>query len=186
MRRTIASIDTALPGSPRSRSSEIPFDVCICMEVTDKGRVDPEQDQLESPSAGTAFETPGQQCLPNGGTGRITAEGCLLVGVGSNLCGISPTKRIIGTRAGSVTTTPIASSKTASMQTRRKPRDKKTGSEENKQFDPGEKGGEPPPWKAGVPVIFSFLGAVVLCAFVCACLSVVFCLLLSDDHFSAS
>ena len=125
MRRTIASIDTALPCSPRSRSSEIPFDVCICMEKNDKGKVHPEQDQLESPSAGTAFKTPGQQCLPNGGTGRITAEGCLLVGVGSNLGGISTTERIIGTRAGSVTTTPIASSKPlpcrqdANLETRR-------------------------------------------------------------------
>ena len=173
MRCTIASIDTALPCRPRSRSSEMPFDVCICMEKNDKGRVDPEQDQLESPSAGTAFETPGQQCLPNGGTGRITAEGCLLVSVGSNLGGntFSPTERIIGTRAGSVTTTPIVSSKTASMQTRRKPKDKKTGSEENKQFDPGEKGGEPPPWKAGVPVIFSFLGAACALCF-CLCVSV--------------
>ena len=67
MRRTIASIDTALPCSPRSRSSEIPFDVCICMEKTDKGRVDPEQDQLESPSAGRLLKRPDRSASRTGG-----------------------------------------------------------------------------------------------------------------------
>ena len=57
---TVASTDTALPCSPRSRNSEISFDVCVCMEKNDKGRMDPEREQLESPSAGKGFETPGQ------------------------------------------------------------------------------------------------------------------------------
>ena len=145
---TVASIYTAQqPYSPRPHSSELSFDARVCMEKKDKGGMDPERDQLESPSAGMGFETPGQQCPPNGGTGRITAESCLLVGVGSNLGGniFSPAERVIGTRAGSVTTTPVASSKTPSLQTRRKPKDKKTGSEENKQSDPGGKGEESPP-----------------------------------------
>ena len=135
-----------------------------------------ERGQFESPSAGTGFETPGQQCHPNRETGRITAEGYLLVGVGSNLGGntFSPAKRVIGTRTGSVATTSVASSKTASLQTRRKTKDKKTSSEENKQFGPNGKGGEPPPWKAGVPVFFSFLGAA--CA-LCFCLCLFVCLL---------
>ena len=127
---TVASIDTAQPYSPRSRSSEASFDARVYMEKNDEGRIDPESDQLESPSAGTGFETPGQQCHPNWGTGRITAEGFFLVGVGSNLGGdmFLPTERVIGTRTGSVTTTPVASSRTASLQTRRKPINKKTGS----------------------------------------------------------
>ena len=32
--------------------------------------MDPERGELESPSAGTGLETPGQQCPPNEGHGR--------------------------------------------------------------------------------------------------------------------
>ena len=60
----VAPIDTAQPCNPRS-SSEISFDVRVHMEGNNEGRMDPERGQLESPSAGTGFETPGQQCLPN-------------------------------------------------------------------------------------------------------------------------
>ena len=87
-RQDVASIDTAQqPHSPRPHSSELSFNARVCIEKNDKARMDPELDQLESLSAGTGFETPGLQCHPNWGTGRITAEGCLLVGVGSNLGG---------------------------------------------------------------------------------------------------
>ena len=92
----------------------------------------------------------------------------------------SPMERVIGTRTGSVTTTPVASPKTAVLQTRRKPKDKKKDSEENKQFDPGGEGEDPPPWKAGIPVLFSFLRGIwawvpAACAVCFFCLSV--CLL---------
>ena len=50
----VATIDTAQPCSPRSRSSEISFAVRACMERNDKGRMDPEQGQLEQSSAGTS------------------------------------------------------------------------------------------------------------------------------------
>ena len=56
---TVAPIDTAQPCSHRSSSSEVLFGVCVCIERNDESRMDPEQDQLESPSAGTGFETPG-------------------------------------------------------------------------------------------------------------------------------
>ena len=79
----VAPIDTAQPCNPRS-SSEISFDVRVYMEENNDGRMDQEQGQLESPSAGTGFETPGQQCLLNWEMGRITVDGCLLVGVSSN------------------------------------------------------------------------------------------------------
>ena len=49
--------------------------------------MDPERGQLESRSAGTGFETPGQQCLPNWEMGQTTVDGCLLAGVSSNLGG---------------------------------------------------------------------------------------------------
>ena len=54
---------------------------------SNEGRVDPERGELESSSAGTGLETPGQQCPPNEGiweTGRTTADGILTAGVGSN------------------------------------------------------------------------------------------------------
>ena len=82
----------------------------------------------------------------------------------------SPTERVIGTQTGSVTTTPVASSKTASPQTKHKPKDRKTFSEENKQFDPGGRGGEPLPWKTSVPVFFLSWALLVLCAFLFVCL----------------
>ena len=47
----------------------------------------PELEELESPSAGTGLETPGQQCPSNEGTwdqGRTTASGFLTAGVDSN------------------------------------------------------------------------------------------------------
>ena len=55
----IASINTAQPCNPRS-SSEISFDVRVYMEGNDEGTMGPERGQLESPSADTGFETPGQ------------------------------------------------------------------------------------------------------------------------------
>ena len=81
---TVAPVDTAHHCSTRSRSLKTSFDARICLEKNHEGRTDPERDQLKSPLAGTGFETTGQQCHPNWGTGRIIAEGCLLVGVGSN------------------------------------------------------------------------------------------------------
>ena len=78
---TIASVDTAQYCSPRSPSSETSFDT-VYMEKKDEdveekyeGRMDLEQDQLESPSASTGFETPGRQCHPNWETGQTTAAG---------------------------------------------------------------------------------------------------------------
>ena len=93
------------------------------MERNDEGRIDPERDQLEEPSAGTGFETPGQQCFPNWENIRTTADGCyLLAGTSSNLGGntFSLTERVIGTRTGSEVTTPVASSKTTFLQKSRK------------------------------------------------------------------
>ena len=187
---TVAPVDTAQYCSPRSPSSETSFDARVCIERNEESRMDPEQDQLESPSASTGLETPGQQCHPNWETGRTAAAGCLPAGVGSNLEGnSSPTERDIGTRAGSVATTPVDSSKTASLQTSRKPK----ANEENKQFDPGGKGGEPSPWKAGVLVIYSFSGgnlghggARCSCFVVFSVRVCLLCTYLSGYHFSAS
>ena len=106
-------------------------------------------------------------------------------GRGFNLGGdiFSPTERVIGARAGSVATTPDSST-TVFLQPSHKPNDKKILSEENKQFDPGGKEGEPPPWKEALLVVFSFSGEgrwawvplLVFCA-LCFCLCLPVCLL---------
>ena len=109
---TVAPVDTALYRSPRSLTPDIPSDVCVSMEKKsqgmeekDEGRINPEPAEVESPSAATGLETPGQQCPPNGETGRTTADDYLLVGIGSNQGGdtSSPTESV-GTRAGTATT----------------------------------------------------------------------------------
>ena len=89
--------------------------------------------------------------------------------------------------------TASAASNTVSLRTRSKPQNKKTLSEENKQFDPGGEGGEqPPPWNAAVMVVFFFLRETldlgcplfVLCVlFLLVCrFAVFFCFLISGDH----
>ena len=88
---TAAPADTAQHRSPHSLTPEIPPDVCVSieknnkgMEEKDEGRMNPEPTELELRSAGMGLETPGQQCPPNGETGRTTADGYFLVGVGLN------------------------------------------------------------------------------------------------------
>ena len=144
---TVAPNDTAQPCGPRSRSPEISFDVRVGIKRNDEGRMDPDSGELESPSAGTGFETPGQQCLLNWEIGRTTYAGCSSVGVGSNFGGNTfPLADIsVGRQADSKLTTLSTASNTVSLQTSRKPKDKKIISKENKQFDPGGQGGEPPP-----------------------------------------
>ena len=118
----------------------------VCIEGHTEGRMNPKRGQLESSSAGTGFETPRQQCLPNWEVGRTTVDGCLLVGVSSNLGGntFSLTELAIGTWTDSQTSAPSASSNTVFLQTSRKPGNSEPAGKENKQFDPGGKGGEPP------------------------------------------
>ena len=54
----VAPVDTTQYRSPRSLTLKIPSDVYVHMENKEAGMMDPEQDQLESPSAGTGLETP--------------------------------------------------------------------------------------------------------------------------------
>ena len=151
---TAVPADTAQHRSRRLLTPEIPPDVCIGIEKKNKGmeekdqdRMNPEPSELESPSAVTDLETPGQQCPPNEKTGRTTAGGNLLVGVGSNSEGntFSPTEIAVGTRPNSKSTTPPAAPNSIFLKASRKPEDKEKDSEENKQFDPGRKGEKPPP-----------------------------------------
>ena len=57
---TFAPVDTAQYRSPRSLTPKISSDVCVHVETKEAGMVDSEQDQPESPSAGTGLENLGQ------------------------------------------------------------------------------------------------------------------------------
>ena len=140
--------------------------------------MDLELKELESPSAGTGLETPGQQCPPNEGTletGRTTADGFLTAGVDSNQGGdiSSPTTEPVDTRA--VRTT----ADITFLQQGHKPKDEEKGSEKIKQFDPDGKGKKAPLWNAAATLPFLFCGErwamgdslVVLCVF-CLCVPV--------------
>ena len=150
--------------------------------------MDPKLKELESSSAGTGPETPGQQCPPNKGAwkkGRTTADGFLTAGVGSNQGGniSSPTEHV-GTRAGTAATP--------------EKRRHKTTCKESKQFDPDGKGEKAPLWNAAVTLFFSGEsvgphGRLVACAscflsVLCVCLSALFSksLFFPGGHFSAS
>ena len=150
--------------SPQTPSSS----VYVKLE-NNEGKMDPERGELESSSAGTGLETPGQQCLPNEGTWdqrRTTADGILTAGVGSNQGGsISSPTECVGTRASTKSAATFAdiSSPTeyvgtlAGVAATLAKRRHKTISKDNKQFDPGGKGEKAPPWNAAVTLL-SFSG----------------------------
>ena len=134
---TVTPVDTVQYYRPCTLSPDMPPDVCFKLK-SNESKMDPERGELESSSAGTGLETPGQQCPPNEGTwetGRTIADGILTAGVGSNQGGniSSPTEHV-GTRAGTAATP--------------EKRRHKTTSEENRQFDPGGKGEKAPLWNA--------------------------------------
>ena len=76
--------DTVQHCSPISQTPVSPSGVCFNLE--NEGRMDPELEKLESPSADTGLETPGQQCPSTEGIWeqrRTTANGFLTAGVDS-------------------------------------------------------------------------------------------------------
>ena len=60
---TVTPVDTVQHCSPCPLNPEMPADVCMRLEWNE-GRMGSELKELESSSAGTGFETPGQQCHP--------------------------------------------------------------------------------------------------------------------------
>ena len=165
---TVTPVDTVQYCSPSPRTPEPSPDVCVNLENYEE-RMDLALGELESPSAGTGFETPGQQRHPIWETGRTTADGFLTAGVGSNQGRniSSPTERG-DTRAGtkSRTTSADISSPAEHVGTRAgtaatpAKRRRKTTSEENKQFHPGGKGDTAPLWNAAVILSFFSGGSV--------------------------
>ena len=63
---TVTRIDTVQHCSPISQTPEPPPGVYFNME-NNEDEMGPELEKLESSSAGTGLETPGQQCPPNEG-----------------------------------------------------------------------------------------------------------------------
>ena len=83
---TVTPVDTVQHFSPCSPDPEPSSSVYVKLENTE-GKMGPELEELESPSAGTGLETPEQQCPPNEGileTRRTTAFGILIAGVASS------------------------------------------------------------------------------------------------------
>ena len=145
---TAATRDDAVQHcSPISNNPDTPSNVCFNLE--NEGTMSQELEELTSSSAGTALNMPGQQCPSKEGirkTGITTASGILTAGPGpSRGENISSTER--ATRMVTVADIPSIA---ATPPKRRH----KTSSEENKQFDPGGRGEQAPPWKAAVPVPF--------------------------------
>ena len=167
---TVTQVDTVQHSSPCPLDPEPSPDVCVNLE-NNEGRMDPELEELEPPSAGTDLKTPGQQCPPNEGIweqGRTTANGFLTAGVDSSQGGRIPSPtETEDTRASEKST--IITAATTFLQQGRKPR-----SEENKQFDPGgtlEKERRPA-LERGCNSTFFFcgeLGGSLLCFVFCRC-----------------
>ena len=66
---TVTPVDTVQHCSPCPLNPEMPPNVCMKLE-SNEGKMDPELKELESQSAGTGLETPGQQCPRTRGRGR--------------------------------------------------------------------------------------------------------------------
>ena len=154
---------TVQPCSPCSPNPDRPSGVLCNLE--NEGTMSQELEELTSSSTGTGLNTPGQQCPPNEGvweTGRIIADGILSAGVDSSKGGNISSPMESTERATRTRTVARISSTAATPPKRRH----KTSSEENKQFDPGGRGEQAPPWKAAVPLPFfswSDAGRLLVC-----------------------
>ena len=127
--------DTVQHCSPISQTPEPPSVVYFSLE-NNEDEMGPELEKLESSSADTSLEAPGQQFPPNEGvweTGRITANGFLSAGVDSRKKGNISSSTERATR----TVTVAGISSIAATPSKRR---HKTFSEENREFGPGGQG----------------------------------------------
>ena len=132
---TVTRVDTVQYCSPISQTPEPPSDAYVKLE-NNEGKMGQELEKLESSSADTGLETPGQQGPPNEGTWeqcRTTANGFLTAGVGSSI------KRNISSSTERATSTVTVAGIYSNASTPSKRRHK-TPSEKNKQFGPGGQG----------------------------------------------
>ena len=171
---TVTQLNTVQHSSPYPLDLEPSPSVNVELENAE-GKMGPELEELELPSAGTGLETPGQQCPPNEAVGSSQGEI------------IPPTTECVDTRT-SEKSTKITADTTFLQQGH------KTFSEQNKQFDPGGKREKAPPWKAAVallsfsgesgkaPCLFSVCAS---CSVLCVCLCFPKLFFYPGDHFSA-
>ena len=136
---TVTQVNTVQHSSPYPLDPEPSPNLCVNLE-DNEGRMDPELDELKSSSAGTGFETPGQQCPPKEGIweqGRTTANGFLDRGRGFKPKEkYSSRTKSVDKRAKDTTTVADITSNAATPSKH----GHKTHSEQNKQFDPGGRG----------------------------------------------
>ena len=137
-RVAVTPVYTIQHSSPCLPDPEPSSSVYVNLENTE-GEMGPKLEELESPSASTGLETPGQQCPLNEGTwktGRTTAAGFLTAAVGSYQ-GENISSPAISTKTFADTSLTAA---TPENRRRKTPRSK-----QNKQFDPGGEGEKAPP-----------------------------------------
>ena len=166
---TITPVDTVQHCSPIPQTPKPPSVVYFNLENNEDG-MGPELGKLESSSAGTGLETPGQQCPPNDGvweTGRITANGFLTAGVDSRKKGkvSSPPMESVDTRASEKNTSTATVSGISSTAATPENRRLKTFNQQNKPFDPGGRREKAPPWDAAVTLLFFWgeAGRLLVC-----------------------
>ena len=177
---TAKPVGTVQHCSPCTPNPDMPSGVCFNLE-NNEGKMGQELEKLESSSADTGLETPGQQGPPNEGTWeqrRTTANGFLTAGVDSSQGGrISSPKERVGTRAGTAMTPANSSNTSFFRKASRKPGDKPPN-KENKQFDLGGRGEKAPPWNAAVTLPFFSGGELGRSLLVfCLCFSLFVCTL---------
>ena len=151
-------VGTVQQCNPSSPNPDTPSGVLCNLE--NEGTMSQEMEEPTSSSASTGLNTPGQQCPPNEGvweTGRIIADGILTAGVDSSKEG-NISSPMESTKRATSTATVVDILSTAATPPKRR---HKTSSEENKQFDPGGRGEQAPPWKAVVPLPFFSWGEAV-------------------------
>ena len=179
---TVTQVNTVQHSSLCPLDPEPSSSTYVNLENTE-GKIGPELEELDLPSAGTGLETPGQQCPPNEGTwetGRTTAAGFLTTAVDSSQGGRSPpTTESVDTRTSE-------KSKRITADTTFLQQGHKTRSEQNKQFDPGGRREKAPPWKAAVALLsFSGESGKTPCLFsVCASCSVLCVCSVFPNYFS--
>ena len=164
-------VGTVQQCNPSSPNPDTPSDVCFNLE--NKGTMSQEMEEPTSSSASTGLNTPGQLSPPNEGiwgTGRIIADGILTAGVDSGKGGNISSPMESTERATRMVTAADILLAAATPPKRRH----KTSSEKNKQFDPGGRGEQAPPWNAAVPLPFLFLWRSweASCSFSMLCFSV--------------
>ena len=180
---TVTQVSTVQHCSPIPQTPEPPSDVCFNLENNEGEMYPGLKEEPKSSSADTGLETPGQQCPTNEGVWeqrRITANGFVTAGVDSSQGGRTPSPQ---ERSTSTRTFADIFSTAIIHENRRR----KTPSQQNKQFNPGGRGGKAPPSNAAVTLPFfsgGEPGSSLLVFCLCFFLLLPLCVFVSRTYFS--